>query len=617
MPGPSRPRPTERDLDLEIRHAFALLHTDPEQAQVLAQNVFEAASELSYASAIVRSSSALMALHEQRSAYVQALAFVTPELEARLGQASGQAQASYWNTLGIVHHRLGQLYQAMACFSHVLGLEDGGTPAAQRASLRNNIGNVLNDLEAYADADRFFEEARALLSDLAPASPSFFTNVAGHAIALRHLGRAKDALTMLQRALASEVLPRYPRIHAVMLGNLATVHRWLGQHDQALRYGQLLLDVSDNFSDFRSVGHLELGLAHAAQGRDQAALRELRAALELSSGSDAVAHRQFVHSALMEFHERRGEYQAALHHQKAARTLEIEWFGGSAAERAGVIKTLLAVQGGRWPAGPVAMAPVSSRADRQAQSARDRLLAHLAAPADRDPLTGLLTPDAWRAQLERRLAEAAGRSAELALVHLDLDHFQQVQQRFGSSVADAVICAVAGRLVQRLGPAQQLGRVGVDTFAVVLPGRAPEIGPLLNALAQPIQALDQAVGVTASAGVAHFPAEADSAGALTQQADSALLDAKRRGRQASRRAEAAQRPEERVDGAAPPALTGRELEVLRLLAQGHSNKAIGQQLGISPYTARHHVTSILAKTGTKSRTEAVATALQRGWLDQP
>ena len=59
-------------------------------------------------------------------------------------------------------------------------------------------------------------------------------------------------------------------------------------------------------------------------------------------------------------------------------------------------------------------------------------------------------------------------------------------------------------------------------------------------------------------------------------------------------------------------LTGRELEVLRLLAAGHSNKEIGAELFIATKTASVHVSNILAKLGAASRTEAAAIAHGEG-----
>jgi NarL family two-component system response regulator YdfI len=59
-------------------------------------------------------------------------------------------------------------------------------------------------------------------------------------------------------------------------------------------------------------------------------------------------------------------------------------------------------------------------------------------------------------------------------------------------------------------------------------------------------------------------------------------------------------------------LTGRELEVLDLVAEGFSNKLIAHRLGISEHTVKTHVASIFAKLGASSRTEAVSRAIRRG-----
>lgn len=61
-------------------------------------------------------------------------------------------------------------------------------------------------------------------------------------------------------------------------------------------------------------------------------------------------------------------------------------------------------------------------------------------------------------------------------------------------------------------------------------------------------------------------------------------------------------------------LTERELEVLELMAEGHSNKRIAEDLDISAHTAKFHVNSLLHKLDASSRTEAVVTAARLGWL---
>jgi len=62
-------------------------------------------------------------------------------------------------------------------------------------------------------------------------------------------------------------------------------------------------------------------------------------------------------------------------------------------------------------------------------------------------------------------------------------------------------------------------------------------------------------------------------------------------------------------------LSERELEVLRLVAKGNSNKEIARQLYVTEDTIKLHVRSMLAKLQAADRTQAVVIALQRGLLD--
>jgi two-component system NarL family response regulator len=61
-------------------------------------------------------------------------------------------------------------------------------------------------------------------------------------------------------------------------------------------------------------------------------------------------------------------------------------------------------------------------------------------------------------------------------------------------------------------------------------------------------------------------------------------------------------------------LTARELEILKMLSKGLTNKQIGHALGISDNTAKNHVNSIIDKLEVSDRTEAATTAIQRGLI---
>jgi DNA-binding NarL/FixJ family response regulator len=68
-----------------------------------------------------------------------------------------------------------------------------------------------------------------------------------------------------------------------------------------------------------------------------------------------------------------------------------------------------------------------------------------------------------------------------------------------------------------------------------------------------------------------------------------------------------------MPGLAEP-LTPREVEVLQLVAEGLTNRRIGERLSISEHTAKYHVNAILGKLGASSRSEAVAQAARLGLI---
>lgn len=84
-----------------------------------------------------------------------------------------------------------------------------------------------------------------------------------------------------------------------------------------------------------------------------------------------------------------------------------------------------------------------------------------------DPLTGLMTRDAFERRAQAALDAASGREA---LVYIDVDHLHQVNEALGFECGDRVLAFVAARMRSVLGPDALAGRIGGDRFAVMLPG---------------------------------------------------------------------------------------------------------------------------------------------------
>jgi diguanylate cyclase (GGDEF)-like protein/PAS domain S-box-containing protein len=152
--------------------------------------------------------------------------------------------------------------------------------------------------------------------------------------------------------------------------------------------------------------------------------------------------------------------------------------------------------------------------------------------ASHDNLTGL--PN--RANLSRRLRQAIARSTRLgsmlALAFIDMDRFKQINDSFGHAVGDAYLVEVARRLGANCREEDTIARWGGDEFILLMEDVQQADYPLLftqrlvAALCEPMKLDEKTLTVSASVGLAIFPADGQTAASLIQAADQAMYQAK-------------------------------------------------------------------------------------------
>ena len=166
-----------------------------------------------------------------------------------------------------------------------------------------------------------------------------------------------------------------------------------------------------------------------------------------------------------------------------------------------------------------------------------------------DALTGLPNRRFALPRLTDLCARALASDGRCAVVAIDIDRFKAVNDRYGHAVGDAVLAEVASRMHGVLGEAGFVARIGGEEFLAVLPGvgdvraaalaeslRAAVSGAAIRLEARPLCGPPpHCLTITISAGVASLHADssanpAEAAAALLDQADHALLSAKRGGR---------------------------------------------------------------------------------------
>jgi diguanylate cyclase (GGDEF)-like protein/PAS domain S-box-containing protein len=156
--------------------------------------------------------------------------------------------------------------------------------------------------------------------------------------------------------------------------------------------------------------------------------------------------------------------------------------------------------------------------------------------ASYDILTSLPNRSLLVSRLHQALAHARQSQTGLALLFIDLDRFKHVNDSLGHAVGDELLRQVALRICECVGDKERTARLGGDEFTVFVPDLV-SVEPvrqladaLIDAFAAPIVLADQELSISPSIGIAMYPEHGQSVEELLKSADTAMYQAKRRGR---------------------------------------------------------------------------------------
>jgi diguanylate cyclase (GGDEF)-like protein/PAS domain S-box-containing protein len=227
-------------------------------------------------------------------------------------------------------------------------------------------------------------------------------------------------------------------------------------------------------------------------------------------------------------------------------------------------------------------------------SDRKRLEAELSRQAVHDALTGLPNRALLGDRLSQALAGGARRDAPVSVLFLDLDQFKSVNDANGHLIGDDLLVEVARRLETAVRPSDTLARFGGDEFVIVCEdadvAEAEDIAERLAAvLKDPIEVAGSVHYVSASIGIATSPPLEADANTLLRFADTAMYDAKARGRARSRVFDAslARASEDRLELTKDLGNALRE-NALEVHYQPVIELATGRLIGLEALTRWHH-----------------------------
>ncbi|MBZ9934910.1 EAL domain-containing protein [Mesorhizobium sp. BR1-1-16] len=179
----------------------------------------------------------------------------------------------------------------------------------------------------------------------------------------------------------------------------------------------------------------------------------------------------------------------------------------------------------------------ASSGELRAEIERNRALeAELIYRARFDSLTDLPNRSYFETRFHQIIEDARRTGRRVALCILDVDHFKDINDRFGHSTGDVVLREVSARLTRTIRSTDVAGRLGGDEFAVLLidaidaEAAQSAVARMLAEVMRPLTVLRQDVPVSISAGIAVFPGDAQGEMELMAAADLAVYRAKRNGR---------------------------------------------------------------------------------------
>lgn len=153
-----------------------------------------------------------------------------------------------------------------------------------------------------------------------------------------------------------------------------------------------------------------------------------------------------------------------------------------------------------------------------------------------DNLTGLPNRASFNTLCEQALALAKRNQKKIAILFVDLDHFKDVNDKFGHSAGDELLVATTKRLQQTVRHSDIVARLGGDEFVILLEDITDKssteeiVKEIFHGFKQPFFISGQSILMNISIGISIYPEDGEDKNTLLKKADSALYQAKETGR---------------------------------------------------------------------------------------
>jgi len=479
----------------------------------------------------------------------EALEMLLPLREPGLRLLKDEERGMLLNNIAGCHSTLGQSAQAFAYMYQALRETSGARNRGFDVVLYNNIGHELCQLGDALEALRYLEQGLDRAQQV--SNPRLTETLLGNRLAcLIELGRPREGLADIERLRAIPTEAPGRRESGARFETMAIVALRAGE--TALGADLVARATEALASSATGDEPIELALATAellrARGDLHGSARALERAIPAVEGTDAPRALCLLYRALADVSEELGDAERALKYLRTWQRLHEDRMQRASQARfqAAALQTeLLRLRHERDAID--AERRSSERAKRGLEAMNhqlsqkvqevEALQAALREQAVRDFLTGLFNRRYLNEVLPSMAALAERNNEPLAVAILDLDHFKDVNDQHGHAAGDSLLAEFGRLLTEQLRKSDVACRYGGEEFCVLMPhtdARSAflKLESLQEAWRQKVFVFESGTvyGRTFSAGIADSQLVPGSVDMLLRSADTAELEAKRRGR---------------------------------------------------------------------------------------
>ncbi|MEJ2757925.1 MAG: diguanylate cyclase [Anaerolineales bacterium] len=534
------PTELEAQLDQVGQDAYLLRFRDPALAVQMCLDAVQQADEIkggsrSLKNQVGRLKLLLSSLYLRLIAYDRSLSNALEALTIYKDIKLSSGIALSYNALGLANIHLGTFAEAL---EHLLNALEQATKLEDdslKAGVLNNLGLLYIRMEDFQKALEYLTKSLELASSLKSKEieADLLENIC---VAYLNLGKFNDALSHSQKGIVLYQRSQNRFGEAKALSTAGEVYAAMGHSIEALRYYQHSLEICQQIDYIQGTAntHMLIGEIELQKGELDNALRHLVQGLEdAEKGQDTnLIYRAHFH--LANVYRQMEDYQMALSHYEKFHQIKESVFNEDMTTKIKSLEIMHRVRETQQDSEIYRLKNVELTREIEERKKVQSKLEHI---ATLDPLTGLYNRRYFFELTQQELDRSRRYSRPLSVIMLDIDHFKQVNDRFGHLVGDRVIVEVARRIQKALRRIDQACRYGGEEFAILLPEttltQAEMVGSRLWQLVskQPTVSGELKLKITVSVGVATYHQKGVIAvDTLLDRADKAMYYAKQHGR---------------------------------------------------------------------------------------